>query len=100
MVRTKSWISHLSKMDLVKYDLVGMADSPEPCDKCQSRDQTQANSVLDLFTRRFLLQGRLGKLVKFWFILEGGVGAFPGGHVALAHAPRRRRAASHGSRKL
>jgi len=37
---------YLAKMNLVEDDLIGMADSPEPCDKRQNRDYDQSEPII------------------------------------------------------
>lgn len=57
--------AHLSKMDLVKDDLIGMSDTPESCDEGRGRDQCKDDLVIAFRPRcgGNLSLGRLRDLV-------------------------------------
>jgi len=44
-VKRERRASHLAKMDLIEDDLIGMADTPEPCEESQTRDEAKGHSV-------------------------------------------------------
>lgn len=59
-------VSYLAKMNLVKDDLVGVADANESGDEGGDGDEEEGNLVIELATRGGGVGG-FGKLVKFLF---------------------------------
>lgn len=90
---------YLSEVHLVENDLIGVADSPEPSDESQGRDQDEADLVIGLATDGSILLGRgFGELVELWLGRKGRrLGGLLRSIVALAKAALGRRATSHGS---
>lgn len=86
--------AYLSKVHLVKDDLVGVANTPESSDKGQNSDDGQANLVLALALASPLGAG-LCKLIKLSVGVEGIVSDLLGRSAPLSQAALRRGAASH-----
>lgn len=90
--------TYLSKVHLVKDDLVGVANTPESSDKGQNGDDGEANLVLALALASSLGTS-LCKLVKLSIGVESIIRNLLGRSAPLSQAALRRGAASHdGSR--
>lgn len=62
--------AYLSKVHLVKDNLVRMADTPESSNEGQDSDEEKANLVLSLALGSGSLSASLGKLVKLDIRIE------------------------------
>ena len=82
-------------MNLVKDDLVGVADAPETGDEGQHRDDNKCNLVVALIVDLGLLLGALSEPLNLGFgRRDGRVGLL--GDVPLPQGALRRLAARHG----
>lgn len=91
--------AYLAKVNLVKDDLVGVADAPEARDETENGHDGQGNPVVPFAARLLLGSSRLDELVEFNFIVGTSVGRLSarrgGGDVSLAQGALRRSGSRH-----
>lgn len=94
---------YLAEVHLVKDNLVGMADTPEPSHKSQNCDDAERNLMIQLPSRARGLQ-RLDVRVLDDLDLRvrhsADILLFAGSHIALPHTSLRRGSGSHDGRAV